>query len=349
MKNNDLLDAIGRVDEKWKQEVITHMSKNTKSGHFAARPTPVRRTLRMIPAAAAIICLLAVTAYAAVSYWGIFDFNKEAANPLPAEAETLVQTQDEVGSDDFVTCQVTESLTDGQNLYLTVRMQSKEPGKYALMFQMDEPTMPADYFGADYDGTLEEYAKEHNMTLMMVGVGIKQLGEGGTGVQTIQEKHQAPDTMDFLITCDIFDVGSDTEGVFTYAIHEPDAAMEDVHRGELPFSFTNESSSGENVYHPTSQPNVEGMTVGDITVTQTDLGTYFDIEMEQSEHLMYETMLTLRIWHGDEFSSAYGFLAENGEWQWRIEAPKMEVGDSFTLELWDPGDDTYSGEIEFTK
>lgn len=347
MKNNDLLDAIGRVDEKWKQEVITHMSKNTKSGHFAARPSPVRRTLRMIPAAAAIICLLAVTAYAAVNYWGIFDFQKNTRNPLPSEAEALVQTQDEVGSDDFVTCQVTETLTDGQNLYLTVRMQSKEPGKYGLLFQMDEPTMPADYFGADYDGTLEEYAKEHDMTLMMVGVGVKQLGEGGTGVQSIQEKHQAPDTMDFLITCNIADVGSDTEGVFTYTIHEPDAAMEDVHRGEIPFSFTNESASTENVYHPDSQP-IDGMEFGDATVTETELATIVEFPSKETNKGAAYNFMFRRV-DGADYREGGGVYDESGNLFYHLEFAKEEFGDSFILEAYNHSTDEVFGRIEFKK
>lgn len=344
MNKYDLLDAIGSADDQWKQEVINHMSKQT--GKYQNKPTPIRRALRLIPAAAAIICLLGITAYAAVNYWGIFDFQKDTLNPLPAEAETLVQTQDEVGGDDFVTCQVTESLTDGNKLYLTVRMQSKEPGKYALLFGMDEPSMPADYFGADYDGTFEDYIKENHMTPMMVGVGIKRLGQGGTGVQDIQEKHQAPDILDFLVICDIRDAGSDCSGVFDYTIHEPTADAE-KHWGEIPFTFTNESSSIEGVYHPDSQP-IEGMEFGDATVTETELGTIVEFPCNEiTKGTAYDFMF--RRVDGADYREGGGVFDESGNLFYHLEFAKEAFGDSFILEAHNPSTGEVFGQITFKR
>lgn len=354
MNKNDLLDAIGGADDRFKQEVIDHMNKSTNHNRGKYQ-RPVRRTLRLIPAAAALICLLAVTAYAAVSYWGIFDFQKDAPRPLPTEAQELVETHTEQGSNDYITCSITESLTDGQKIYVTVQLAAKEPGKYFLLTGFSSPETPLADIGMEGEGTIGEYADANNLECIYADADLKRIGEGGSGVQSFYEKYHSPDVVDILIEADVADVSIDGEGICDVTAHDEAAAMsgENISRQEIPFTLTNEttgeSTSGENVYRPTSHPDVEGLTIRSVTVTQTDLKTYFDIDMDMSEDLMYSGMRMLRIWHGETYDTAYGVLADDGQWQWRIESSKMEVGDSFILELWDPGDDSFTGEIEFTK
>lgn len=369
MNNFDLLDAIGGVDDQWKQEVINHMTKNnhqTTAGKYA-RPSRTRRILRQLPAAAALICLLGVTAYAAVTHWGIFDFQKEYLRPFPTEAQEIVQQQtetgsivqeDETGTGELVKCEITESINDGRQLNLTVRLQSAIPGKYVLMHQMDDPGMAASYFGADYDGTIGEYAKENNMTLLYVGVGVKRYeGTHGTGVQDIIEKHQSPEIMDFMIRSDMADLLTPGEGVLDITAHEEGATnFEDIIRSEVPFTFKETADSQSESYKPVKQPDVEGMEITDVTVSHTDLRTYIEITYKMTQKLAEEGSYYFRFSPDGEYkfatSGMHTELVEAGVYKQVEEIVKTDLGDSFSMELVNlegPEGKTVLDEVEFTK
>ncbi|MDO5401612.1 MAG: hypothetical protein Q4F17_11685 [Eubacteriales bacterium] len=369
MNNFDLLDAIGGVNDQWKQEVITHMTKNNNTntaGRYARKPSTARRILRQLPVAAAIICLLGVTAYAAATHWGIFDFQRESLRPFPSEAQEIVQQQtetgsivqeDETGSTELIKCEITESVNDGRQLNLTVRLQSGVPGKYVLLNQMDEPGMAASYFGADYDGTIGEYAEENGMTLLEVSAGVQFTENGqGSGVQTVQEKHQAPDTIDYLITCDMADLPASGEGILVTTAREFDKVnFEDIIRTEIPFSFLETANSQSESYRPVNQPNVEGVEITDVNVSHTDLRTYIEITYKMPQKLLDEGAM-FRFSPDGEYGTAsagsYTEELEPGLYKHNEEMSKTDLGDSFTMEffsLWGPEGKTVLDTVEFVK
>lgn len=368
MNNFDLLDAIGGVNDQWKQEVINHMTKNknNENGGRYARPSRTRRILRQLPVAAAIICLLGVTAYAAVTHWGIFDFQKDSLQPFPAEAQEIVQQQtetgsivqeDEAGSIELVKCEITESVNDGRQLNLTVRLQSGVPGKYVLLNQMDEPSMAASYFGADYDGTIGEYAEENNMILLVVSAGVQFSENGqGSGVQDVLEKHQAPDIIDYLITCDMADLPASGEGILDTTAREFDkVSFEDIVRTEIPFNFLETANSQSECYRPVNQPNVEGVEITDVTVSHTDLRTYVEITYKMPKQVAEEGGVFRFSPDGEyKMATSGGYIekVESDVYKATIEMVKTDLGDSFSLELASigaPEGKTVLDTVEFVK
>lgn len=317
MTSEELLCAIGRSDAKYLQEVLDHMDGEYK-----------KKTRRVWPRAiliAAVVALLAMTAYAAGQYFGIMNFPGSQQNSLPSQAAEMIETRTEAGSQEGISYRLKETLTDGGQIVFVVEIKTNEPEKYFLVPEMILDSDALSYYGFDSDLTFGEYKAQTGLIPLNVNASIRNADELGITVQSTVFWSLSSDTAELRVSCNAASLpegGTDVECSVT-AIEEG-GDLEDVIRGSFTFPLEYETSPWEE-YKPQDPNVVDGMTIQKAEVRQTELYTYIRVycQGESGELPVFEIPGTeLREGSGGTEPNCYTMVVD-----------RQELGDAFTIQI----------------
>lgn len=165
-----------------------------------------RRIGRRLLIAACLLLLLSAVCYAVVKGLGILDLLRDRGGVRPAESAThLVQPLPEQtgGQFDGVRLTVEEALTDGRQLYFTVRFALEKPGGAVLLSDGDSASGEAEEGGK----TFARLAKEAGCPLLRAEITNIQIG--GADAEDIEVVDMARDgdalVYAFRVPCDAGD------------------------------------------------------------------------------------------------------------------------------------------------
>jgi len=129
------------------------------------------RRLCALVLAACLVFAMALTAYA-FNFLGIREMLQKNGEDLPEEAIGYIQEQDMSIDSKVWRTEVTESLCDAENIYITITVTAS--GEYIVAPTDAMPEHNISVIGLMGDQTLGEYAAEHGKKLLCVGAGIQE-------------------------------------------------------------------------------------------------------------------------------------------------------------------------------
>lgn len=333
MTSEELLQAIGKSNSEYLQEVLDHMDGKNR-----------RKTGKVLPRIiliAAVVALLAVTAYAARQYFGIMDFPGTQLDSLPSQAEEMIETRTEEGSQEGISYRLKETLTDGGQIIFVIEVKTNEPEKYFLVPEMifDEESVGA--YGLPSDLSLKDYTAQTGLTPLHVNARIHNTDELGIVVQSSGFWALSNDTAELKVSCNAGSLpegGTEVECSVTASPEGGD--MEDVIRGTLRFPLEYEAGTWEE-YAPKDPKAVDGLTIQKAEVRQTELYTYIKVyySVEGEDDLIFRVP-------GKDFREGSGGLEPNC---YTIVVDRLEPENGITVEVVTLSDKSVLGTVTFTK
>ncbi len=360
MRAEDLMDAMGCVGSEKVKELIDQMNNTEKK----TRRAPRGKLGGTLLAAALIVSLLTVSAFAAERYFGLFDFfggrglSEDARGLIERDVPAVPPAED----DGFpLDCRVTEALTDGRSVRLVAELNAD---KAAGLLLVPEDAMESDSvrsFGIESDLTLAEYAQEKGLEPLWVGVGIEYDGALDIGTQSMEQRAVSDGVMDIMITAVTGTPAEDMTFTLVCTARGRDAkTVEDIARRELTVTLKNGAQSIVTEYVPTGDGAVPGTaaTVVSATVTQTEVETYLEVRYTADyadEEEMNREELSLRVYSPDGSELPYtsavvgsedGGLSASGEYTGSFVLQKCDIGSIFTLEAFNCMEKNIYGRVE---
>lgn len=333
MTSEELLRAIGRSDSKYLQEVLDHMN-----GKYSQKRKRIWPRLILV---AAVVALLTVTAYAARQFFGIMDFPGNEANPLPSQAEEMIETRTEEGTQEGVSYRLKETLTDGGQIVFVIEVQANQPEKYFLVPEMILDTDSLRNYGFDSDLTLPEYREQTGLTPMHVSARIRNTEELGIAAQSEGFWSLSNDTAELQVYCNAASLPEGGANVECSVIAcEAGGDVEDVIRGSFTFPLEYETSQWEE-YTPQEPDGVEGFTFQKAEVRQTELYTYIKVYYEEEND---DDLLVFEI-PGEELKEGSGGYEPN---TYTMVLDRQEWEAEFTIQVRSLSRDVL-GTVTFTK
>ncbi len=333
MTSEELLRAIGRSDSKYLQEVLDHMN-----GKYSIKRKRIWPRMILV---AAVVALLAVTAYAAKQFFGIMDFPGNEANPFPTQAEELIETRTEEGIQEGVSYRLKETLTDGGQIVFVIEVKANEPEKYFLIPEMIFDTDSLRKYGFDTDLTLPEYKEQTGLTPMHVSARIRNTEELGIAAQSEGFWSLSNDTAELQVYCNAASLPEGGANVECSVIAcEEGGNAEDVIRGSFTFPLEYETSQWEE-YTPQAPDAVDGFTFQKAEVRQTELYTYIQVYyLAENEDELFVFEIPgekLKEGSGGYEPNVYTMILDRQEWE-----------DEFTIQVWSTSRDDLDT-VTFTK
>lgn len=338
MKGKKLFKALSFIHPKYIQEAEFDTVSQPRKAGFSHR-----RLLTLI-LAACLVFALAVSAYAA-NLFGIRELFRTQSRELPEAAETYIQpeTVKETAQAGW-SCEITESLADNANVMVTVAVHGGD--KYIIAPTYVSAADSVSEIGLSGNQTLGEYAAEKGKTLLFVGASITKIGdtEGINGSQRMQSL--ADNEMVILSATEQTVNTENPDAVCTvYALED---GKEDVQRVELPFTLNAAPGVGEEiVYHPEDPEAIPGMTVGDMTVTQTALGCNIRIPETVTDQEKYYEIMKVTI-DGITYGDGAGSVIQGDETWFEARMCQGTLGDELIVRYFD-WESQPMGEIRFHK
>lgn len=257
------MKALSFIDPKYIQE-----------GEYAAfsnarQSKGTYRRLTALILAASLVFALALTAYA-VNIFGIRELFRTEYRELPEAAEPYIQQETAAAkAEEGWSCVITESLCDNSTVMATVTIRGGD--KYIVAPTDADPDQSVGIIGIAGEQTLSEYAAAQGKKLLLVGASIQKVGgeEIGGGSQRMENVSESE--MVILTKCSKTVSAPNLEAVcLVYAREE---GSNEVQRVELPFVLSEAPAASEKmVYHPLKPDAIPGLTIRDMTVTETPLG-----------------------------------------------------------------------------
>lgn len=317
-----------------------------------------RYGMKNVAAAIAACVILAVTGtgvYAAVSYYGIFDFADRTSRVVPKEAEAQIQKDIEITQEENNTifqCSVKEALCDSQTITLVYEVSAKDADKYLFI---PEDALPEDMmsnWSNVTDKTTEEYASENNLTIVNIGGGIMNCDELKIVESTMDFLSVSDDVMDIFITSGVTEKAQtmNIDVVATGRVWD----SEEVMRLESKFELQDMSTTTTVTYTcKTNEQEGQFFKIEKAEVTQTELGTYVDVYYRNEKAQNEEDRLTFRI--VDQSGNEYKSTGSSGvEWvddnlyRERYFLNKCEIGETLNIEAFDCYEKNVYGVTELT-
>ena len=329
MKSFDFLSQFGNISDKYILEV-QNMGK-----YEAAKPK--RRLFgKTLLIAALVISVLAVTAYAAGSYLGIWDMTKGTYYELPQTATEYIESQTVQEKKQDWSCSVVETLFDKGYFMVTVGVSGGD--KYILMPDYAEPEQPVSEIGLEGEQTIQAYAESQGKKLLRISADISDRDELGVAVADLLIKNQSDSEATILVSGQKDPNVTVTEAACYVTAWEVGTGEEDIQRVELKF-LVNEAPAGEGkVLYAQDPQAVPGMIVRSITVTETATGTMLEFDDEITDESIFDD---LKMGEPREVTwkegGGWAETAEPGKLHclpWRVEGT---VGDTLTVDYynWD--------------
>ena len=338
MKGKKLFKALSFIHPKYIQEAEFDTVSQPRKAGFS------HRKLLTLILAACLVFALAISAYAA-NLFGIRELFRTQSRELPEAAETYIQpeTVKETAQAGW-SCEITESLADNANVMVTVAVHGGD--KYIIAPTYVSAADSVSEIGLSGNQTLGEYAAEKGKTLLFVGASITKIGdtEGINGSQRMQSL--ADNEMVILSATEQTVNRENPNAVCTvYALED---GKEEVQRVELPFTLNAAPGvSEEIVYHPENPEAIPGMTVGDMTVTQTALGCNIRIPETVTDQEKYYEIMKVTI-DGITYVDGAGSVTQDDETWFEARMCQGTLGDELIVRYFD-WESQPVGEIVFSK
>ena len=263
MKGQKIMKGLSFINPKYIHEgEFESISAPEKSTHS-------HRKLAVLILAACLVFSLAVTAYAA-NLFGIRELFRTPYRELPETAEAFIQQETAAAeAEEGWSCAITESLCDNSTVMATVAIRGGD--KYIVAPTDADPNGSVGVIGIASEQTLSEYAASQGKKLLLVGASILKVGDEEIGGGSQRMENISESEMVILTQCSKTVSASNLEAVCLVYAREEDS--NEVQRVELPFVLSEAPAASEGeTYHPLNPNAIPGLTVRDMTVTETPLG-----------------------------------------------------------------------------
>ena len=346
--------AIGDIDDSFIMESMSppvvktdHAPERTsKMGKYENKKSKAGiRRLTGLAAAACLIFTLAVTAYAA-NLFGVRELFRTYYRELPEAAEPYIQQETAAAeAEEGWSCAITESLSDSSTVMATVTIRGGD--KYIVAPTDADPNGSVGVIGIADDLTLSEYAASQGKKLLLVGASIIKVGDEEIGGGSQRMENISESEMVILTHVSKTVSASNLEAVcLVYAREE---GSNEVQRVELPFVLSEApATSEEMVYHPLTPNAIPGLTVRDMTVTETPLGYNIRMPATVTDWEARRNIMKVEI-EGLTYGEGGGFMEdETGNCYFEAFMCQGTLGDILVIHYYDY-DKQPIGEIEFRK
>ena len=263
MKGRKIMKGLSFINPKYIHEgEFESISAPEKSAHS-------HRKLVALILAACLVFSLAAAAYAA----NLFDIRELFRTPyreLPEAAVAYIQQETAAAEvEEGWSCAITESLCDNSTVMATVTIRGGD--KYIVAPTDADPDQSVGIIGIAGEQTLSEYAAAQGKKLLLVGASILKVGDEEIGGGSQRMENISESEMVILTRCNKTVSASNPEAVCLVYAREEDS--NEVQRVELPFVLSEAPAASEGeTYHPLNPNAIPGLTVRDMTVTETPLG-----------------------------------------------------------------------------
>ena len=326
MRNSQrLMLAMGELDDALVEETGIAL------GYYGGKKRSRARVRRALLLAAVLALLLAfgVTAYAA-NLWGIRTMFHSATVELPEAADTLIETHGEMGEGTGWRAEVGESLCDAGNILVTITVQSDA---YILAPTDAAPTDPIWQIGREGEGTLADYAKTQGKGLLFVGAALSAGAELGLGRAGQQFAFPSENEMTILLIASKTASNPRFEAVCTvYAL--ADGAQE-VERVEIPLVLTEGESRPVGVFAPLSPHAIQGIALGDLSVTASALGYDFQWDVLAEDEEAFGAIMKVAFDEIDGFFGGGSVSLGQNRYREQLTMARGEIGDTLTARFFD--------------
>lgn len=338
MKGRKIMKGLSFINPKYIHE------GEFESISAPAKTTHSHRKLAALILAACLVFSLAVTAYAA-NLFGIRELFRTHNRELPEAAEPYIQQETaSAEAEEGWSCAITESLSDNSTVMATVTIRGGD--KYIVAPTDANPDDSVGIIGIAGEQTLSEYAASQGKKLLLVGARISKVGSEEIGGSSQRMENISESEMVILTQVSKTVSASNLEAVcVVYALEE---GSNDVQRVELPFVPSEAPATREGmVYHPLTPNAIPGLTVGDMTVTETPLGYNIRMPETVTDWDARHNIMKVEI---EGLTYGEGGSIEDGTGNWYFEASMCQgtLGDILVVHYYD-WDRQPIGEIEFKK
>lgn len=338
MKGQKVMKGLSFINPKYIHEgEFESISAPEKSAHS-------HRKLVALILAACLVFALAATAYAA-NLFGIRELFRTEYRELPEAAVPYIQQETVAAQAEDWSCAITESLSDSSTVMATVTIRGGD--KYIVAPTDANPDGSVGIIGIAGDQTLSEYAAAQGKKLLLVGASISKVGDEEIGGGSQRMENISESEMVILTKCSKTVSGSNLEAVCR--VYAREEGSNEVQRVELPFVLSEApATSEEMVWHPLNPNAIPGLTVGDMTVTETPLGYNIRMPETVTDWEALHNIMKVEI-EGLTYGEG-GALMENETGNWYFEAFMCQgtLDDILFVHYYDC-DKQPIGEIEFRK
>lgn len=301
----DINNAFGRTPESFERFVESTLRQKQREEQSQMKHKGLNGVLVFV----LVIALLAGTAFALTSGFGLTDFRNRHGMPMLPEASEQIADLSRVESAEslLVRYHMQEALVDGDRLLLTFAAEPVAPDKHLLMGVMELPTD----FPEGSDRSYEQIAKEEGKTLVEVsapGISINgQTGGGGSADFVYQEGKLIyyvegtglPLDGDTLpITCAF----ADREIYSVKEVHREDGSISypvdagELNRSEIVFKIK-PNRAAPDLLRFEGPFACERMNVNWVELSRTAAATYLRVEYTVNENLTEEDREALEFMH----------------------------------------------------
>lgn len=308
------------------------------------KSTHSHRKLAVLILAACLVFSLAAAAYAA-NLFGIRELFRTPYRELPETAVAYIQQETAAAEvEEGWSCAITESLCDNSTVMATVTIRGGD--KYIVAPTDADPDQSVGIIRIAGEQTLSEYAAAQGKKLLLVGASILKVGDEEISGGSQRMENISESEMVILTRCSKTVSASNLEAVCLVYAREEDS--NDVQRVELPFVLSEAPAASEGeAYHPLNPNAIPGLTVRDMTVTETPLGYNIRmpatvIDQEASYNIMKVEIEGLTYGEGSHGSE------DDGNWYFEAYMCQGTLGDILIVHYYDC-DKQPIGEIEFRK
>ena len=298
------------------------------------------RQLLRLALAACLIFALAVTAYA-FNFLGIREMLKHSGDELPSEAYEYIQTHDMSIDSTVWRCDVTESLTDAQNIYIAVTVTT--PGKYILAPADASAESLTSVIGLDGSQTLGEYAAGQKKELLFLSMDIEEREALGITHSALSFESVSPQEVTFLLHANKTESASIRDVVCVVTGVE-EIAVRSHHMG---ITLVEAPTATSGAYVPDEPNGIPGVIVGEATIIETPLGLSIRFMETIVDEAALDNIKKVEF-DGMEYREGGLVLEEDGNWYFTVSRCTGEIGDVLTARFYD-WDNELIGTVTFNR
>ena len=311
-KSERMMKAIGDISDD-KIEKASRALGYQKERRQTSR-IPIRMG-RLLSIAAVLVMLLALGAVAyAVNLFGLRElYANPSRGSMPEEAADLIVSQSAEVQGDGWSASVQETYCDEGTVLVTVHVSAD--ASYIVVPTDADLDSPLSVIGLSGEGTLREYAQKEGKTLLFVGANLDReaLGLHSAGQRF---ENASPQEMTIYVEgARGSDTGAPVDTVCTVVAVAWSPEKQDFdtlvpERRELPITLVEGKSTPLGLYAPVDPYALPGFELGELSLTQTPLGTELRLKMKTLDEEAARNLLTLRL-EGVEFHGT-GSIDPNG-------------------------------------
>lgn len=339
--------------------MIQEESRMSKKNNDNIRKGFFKSQAAAAAAVAAAILLGGGAVYAAVAHFGLLDFTQRTGYKIPEEAQQYIEKEiepvtDVIGNDLF-DCTVREALYDGEQIMLVYEVAAKESGKYLFVPTDAMPEDSMSDWSSHKDQRVQEYADAYNLKVVYIGGRITNTQELGISVQSMDFLSVSDDVMDVYVTCET-EIDASSCNVVFRAIANLDLGSMDPNdkiTQEINFVLENMGDATVTHYRPEEGNSVDGVSIKDIQVIRTKLGTYIDVFYDTDDmDALLDKYIKFKFRNGSEeigYGGGSGLeFNEGGGIKERYIVNNSSLGNVLTLEAYNYIEGTNLGTVTAT-